>query len=111
MDTPTKQADTTGSGSIETPILASVAAPTAEHSKPAPTKSGSASINVAGLIALLQNDLFALRSKGLTVAIIPSENGDLHMGLRWKGHKLGLDKGNLTVDGQPVTPFMEAEDA
>lgn len=105
MDNIQKQDTTTGSGTTPTPILASAGDPMADHSKHAPTKKESPSINPADVLSLLQSDCSDLQSLGLKVILAGTDKGDLHILIRWEGKKLSFsdDSGHILVDGKHVT--------
>lgn len=112
MELPEKQDIDTGTNAGQTSILAGEDQSTAEKSKPAPTKSASASIeSIASRLALLQNDCSELQSLGLPVSILARE-GKLCVILACHEHKLGFDTGtgHVLVNGVPVLKAMLESD-
>jgi hypothetical protein len=106
MASPEKQDTTTGK-QAEQPILASVSGNTAEKSKPAQVKNGSASIEIASVLALLQSDFSDLQSNGLRVAILAKE-GKLYASIEYPGHVLDISdtgKKMILLDFKPVTEY------
>lgn len=105
MDNIPKQDTTTGSGTTQTPILASGADPTADQSKNAPTKKESPSIKPVDILSLLQSDCSDLQSLGLKVILAGTDKGDLHILIRWEGKVLSFSdgSGHILVDGKNVT--------
>src|SRR5690349_5728396 len=103
MESLEKQDTTTGKHPEQT-ILASASASTAEKSKPAQVKSGSASIEIASVLALLQSDFSDLQSSGLRVAILAKE-GKLYASIEYPGHILDISdtgKKSILLDFKPV---------
>lgn len=101
MDKPEKPDTTTGSGTPKT-ILAGDTAPTAGPSRPAPARSGSASITPVDLLSLLQSDLADLQSRDLQVILTGTQNGRLGILIDWPGHKLDVREGGILADGKKV---------
>jgi hypothetical protein len=107
MDKHEKQDITTGKPLEPTPILANEKEGTEENSKPAQTKSESASIEIASILALLQTDFSDLQSKGLRVAILARENR-LYASIEYQGHALSVSdtgKKSILLDGKPVVEY------
>jgi hypothetical protein len=107
MDDGTKPDITTGKQDEPTPILAKGKRSTAAKSKPAQTKSESASTEIALILALLQTDFSDLQSRGCRVAILARENR-LYASIEWEGHVLDVrDTGtkSITLDGKPVVEY------
>ncbi len=112
MESQGKQADITGSGAIETPILAQDAGRTGVRSKPSqkntsialsssePNKLNDKPLTQAEALSLLQTRFSDLRSLGLNVAIV-ANGGVLYAAVQYQGHELGFD-GHILLDGQPV---------
>lgn len=105
MDNIQKQGITTGSGTTQTPILASADARTEEALKHASTKKESPSIKPADVLSLLQSDCSDLQSLGLKVILAGTDKGDLHILIRWEGKVLSFsdDSGHILVDDKNVT--------
>lgn len=108
MASQNEQDTTIGKNDGQTPILASGAQSTAGKSKPARTRSGSASIEIASALALLQNDCSELQSLGLKIAILARDN-KLYLVLEAPQHSIGFDTGtgHILLDGAPVLKAME----
>jgi hypothetical protein len=106
MESLEKQDTTTGKHP-EQPILAKESASTAGKSKPAPAKSGSASIEIASILAVLQTDLYDLQSLGLRVAILARDN-KLYASIEYPGHILEVSdtgKKSILLDFKPVVEY------
>ena len=109
MEQREKQADFTGSGAIETPILASEEGRTEGRSKASPriTSTGSRSsssdkpLTQAEGLSLLQTRCFDLLSLGLKVEIL-ADDGDLFIVVRDPEHEIGYENGHFLLDGVPV---------
>ncbi len=111
MESQKKQDTTTGKSDGQTPILARADQGTGAKSKPAPTRSASASIeDVSGQLALLQNDCSELQSLGLKIAILARES-KLYIVFELPNHELSFDTGtgHILLDDVPVLKAMEAK--
>jgi hypothetical protein len=107
MESLEKQDTTTGKPQSSTPILASEKGSTVARSKPAQVQNGSASIEIASILAVLQTDFSDLQSKGLRVSILAREN-KLYASIEYKGHALTVSdtgKKSILLDGKPVVEY------
>jgi hypothetical protein len=111
MESLEKQDTTTGSGTTQTPILASEKDPTAVQSKPPQEAASIAPMNtskptsgtkpqtLAETVSLLQTDCFDLRSFGCKLVIL-ARDGKIYIAIEHPDHSFGFDtvKGNITLD-------------
>lgn len=109
---PQKEQDTsTGSGATTNPILAREGAPTGGHLEPSLESFGTDLANFLNArtstpveaLGLLQTRFFDLQSLKLDVILAGNpDTGRLYVVIGWKGHKLGVQDGHITVDSVPV---------
>lgn len=116
MESLEKQDITIGNGTSKTPILARENAPMEEKS-PQPQEAasieskntskqtnGTKPLTLNETVSLLQTDCFDAREFGCKVAIL-AKDGKIYIAIEHPEHKFGFDtgKGNITVDGVPVS--------
>jgi hypothetical protein len=107
MESQEKQDTTTGKEPGKTSILASEKEGTVAKSKPVQVKNGSASTEIASILAVLQTDLYDLQSLGLRVAIL-ARDGKLYASIEWEGHVLDVSdtgKKSILLDFKPVVEY------
>lgn len=117
MELQEKPVTSTGSGATTTPILAGEKDPTAEPLIPSQETTSIELVNFlnarpstpAEALGLLQTRFFDLQSLKLDVRLAGNpDTGRLYVVIGWKGHKLGVQDGHITVDQIPVLK-MESE--
>lgn len=119
MDTGTEQDTSTGKKSTATPTLASASKKAVKPLQAAQTKSVSVNTlqTLAELLSLIQEDC-----RRYSEALAPYLGERLPVFMRFEGdgiiyfaapvgHKLGTDKGHITIDGKPVTGWSDTDKA
>lgn len=111
MESQKKPVTSIGSGASTIPILAQEKDPTGADLTPSQENTSIEFLNFmnakpstpAEALGLLQTRFLDLQKSGFDLVLEGNnDTGRLYAVIGWKGHKLSVEKGHLTVDGIPV---------